>query len=313
MTAEGRYWHLYPAGGKSRVPDGFVVADGWPAVATEAFRAGTFETLDLQAFNEEEISIPPLGDAALSVRRLTLQANGHVKGLEQFKNVEAIHQVFFPKSGFDATVFPRLTTVGWNYDKGVEWVFSCPQIVNLTLEDLPDTDCRRVGCVRALCRLYLSGGRLKSLDGLEKCENLTDVGLDAIRNLESVDSLKLIKGLSSLKITDLPKLQKLDLADLSSLRILNLSGIRIPISLAPVESFFELTTLHIQKTECTGLNLDAVLSLPKLESLRLPISEGLDQHKLQEAANRSARITKRAGLGGAGKGKYAWIILEPKA
>lgn len=83
----------------------------WEDAATRSFLEHVHEITDLNLYVEEgeHIDIPPLGEAALCVKRMWLSCHGAITGLEQFQEIESIYVRYsLPTNGIDFEAFPRL-------------------------------------------------------------------------------------------------------------------------------------------------------------------------------------------------------------
>ncbi len=313
MTNDARFWFRYPYGlGGARNPDCFCVKDGWPIDAEIAFESGIFNTFVVQVFTGLDTSIPLLGPGALEVRRLELQSNGRIDGLAQFKNVDTIHQDFIPKNGLDLAIFPRLRKLICAYEKGMEGIFLNQYLEELHLEDYLERDCQNFRSMGNLQLVAFGGGKLKSLQGLEKCKKLSNVIISSARYLESLSELQNVGSLSSLSLSGLPKLQALNLSQLKNLEVLELENLRLIVDLSSIGNLQKLKKIKLSKVAYSGLKLDDLMSIEKLEYLSLPVSEEINQDILQMSAQRQKRLVKGIETCGAGKGKYTSILLEKK-
>lgn len=311
MISNAKYWFRFPPGVSGSNPDCFCVKDGWPDDAAEVFEKGSFETLTIQDFDEKGVNIPHLGLAALKVRRLELQASGQISGLEQFINVEVIHEDFIPKNGLNLHFFPHLRNFLCNYEKGMEWIFSFQSLCELSIENFTMIDCQSFGSLINLKKISFGGGKLGNLQGLEKCEHLTDISLGAIKTLENLDDLKNIKHLSNLHLSELPKLKEfIDLRYLKNIQTLDVFGLQVSVDFSHIQSMVKLTKLILKKVSYIGLDLDILISMKKLEFICLPISEEFNVEKLHISAQKHQRAIKYIGTMGTGKSKVAHVTFE---
>ncbi|MES2038046.1 MAG: hypothetical protein V4495_09420 [Pseudomonadota bacterium] len=311
MANNAKYWFRFPPGVSESNPRCFCVKDGWPDDAAEAFKKGIFETLSIQDFNAEGVNIPHLGLAALKVQRLELQGLGQISGLEQFINVEIIHEDFIPKNGLNLNFFPHLRSLLCNYEKGMEWIFSFQPFSELSIENFTMLDCQLPGSLVNLKKISFGGGKLRNLHGLEKCEHLTDISLGAIKTLENLDDLKNIKHLSNLNLSELPNLKEfIDLRDIKSIQTLDAFNLRVAVDLSHIGSMVKLTKFILKKVSYIGLDLDTLISMNKLEFICLPVSEEYNVEKLQASAKKHRRTIKYIGTMGTGKSKVAHVTFE---
>ena len=230
---------------------------GWDDESTAAFLQHEFNSLWLTFRTDQAMHIPALGPKALCVKWLFMVGSGTVTGLEQFTNVELLSVSLFPRGGIDFQLFPKLRQLSTAWDKKyIDTVFTCRQLKELDIEEgYADEDCRRYHALPELSNVGFTGGRLRTLKGLEHCPQLETLGIAYARNFTELGDLPQLGKLTMLVLGNLPKLQpNLNWRAMPALRNINL--LSLPTLTGMIE-FAERTLMEeIYVVKCPGLTLD---------------------------------------------------------
>ena len=172
---------------------------------------------------------------------------------------------------------------GWSKLAGLEGLEEVaaegPRVANL----------RSIGNWRRLRRLWLSGGPLASIDGIEHLESLESLDLRFIR-IDDLTALAGLPNLTALRLKCLPHLRDLGpVGTLPGLRELAIDGAherqwRMHLgSLSALRSASSLERLSISYTTVDDGDLSPLLELPNLRFVELPAELGEQARRLREA------------------------------
>lgn len=299
---------------------------GWDDNSSKAFQQHEFASLWLTFRSDQSMHIPALGPKALCIKQLYMVGSGTVSGLAQFKNVERLSISIFPKNGIDFDMFPKLQHLTSIWDKKyIESIFSCSRLNGLDIDEgYADEDCHRYGALPGLTNMGVTGGRIRSLQGLENCRHLASLGIAYARNFTDLGDLTRFGKLAALSLANLPKLQStVEWGALKSLRDVNFLNLPGPIGTIDFTGLKLMEEIYVVKCpdavlDLSGisemhnlrklwstaphikLNVDAMFSLRKLELCGLNASDGLaasDEDLLGLAAIHHRKVSKIDRIG----------------
>jgi Leucine-rich repeat (LRR) protein len=230
-----------------------------------ASRVRALNVKDVSGFSDRSIDF--LRDLDF-LTRLYIDS-GRIESIEpiySLKNLELFGLMHGPPCKLRFAELPRLKVIWVHWRHTGAGIFDATQLRHLILEGFPDRDLRRFEKMRNLRALEMSGGPLRSLDGLADLVDLRYLGLVRFRKLASLRGVEARPELTSLRLSGLSQLTSLaGIEALTKLETLNMAVLKRLRNIEPVAA---LKSLRILGCENCG-TLPSASPIAGLSQLRV--------------------------------------------